>query len=215
MDYSLLLAVGRILRLYPEANLVDALSFGQIESKKWLIRELKNHTNNLGTVYLCCGWYAILAAMLYNEGFDILNVYSIDIDPECVPIAKTFNLDNKETFKTCVNDIYDMNYKSHVLLTQNKDDDGELTNVVIPARNADTVINTSCEHLTHIDRWYNRIPDGVTVVVQSNDYFENKQHTNCVDDLEEFKRQIPLSELYYAGEMEFDYYTRFMLIGKK
>ena len=48
----------------------------------------------------------------------------------------------------------------------------------------DLVINTSCEHLPDVRGWLDRLPAGMPVVLQSNDYFAEPEHTNCVASLE-------------------------------
>ena len=53
------------------------------------------------------------------------------------------------------------------------------------------------------------------MTVQSNNYFGEPDHLNCVSSLEEFKRQAPLSHVGYQGELELPNYTRFMLIGAR
>ena len=82
-------------------------------------------------------------------------------------------------------------------------------------RAADLVINTSCEHLADFGRWYERVPRGQRLVLQSNDYFACDQHVNCVPDLAAFRAQAPMREVLFAGERRMKRYVRFMLIGRK
>lgn len=79
--------------------------------------------------------------------------------------------------------------------------------------NFDMVINTSCEHMDN--SWFENLPDGTFVVLQTNDYFENEQHSNCCEDLEAAKSKYPMSSFYYEGELDTQLYNRFMLIGVK
>jgi hypothetical protein len=79
----------------------------------------------------------------------------------------------------------------------------------------DPIVNTSCEHLHEFDGWYDRIPAGQLLVMQSNDYFACGEHVNCVRDLAAFRSQAPMREQLFAGERKFRRYTRFMLIGRK
>ncbi len=80
---------------------------------------------------------------------------------------------------------------------------------------ADLLINTSCEHLAEFGRWYERVPAGQRLVLQSNDYFACDQHVNCVADLAAFRAQAPMQEVLFAGERRMRRYVRFMLIGRK
>ena len=42
----------------------------------------------------------------------------------------------------------------------------------------DTVINTSCEHIENFNEWYDKIPKGKIVILQTNNYFDF-EHVNC------------------------------------
>ena len=69
--------------------------------------------------------------------------------------------------------------------------------------------------LDRFTAWFAGLPDGMLVLLQSNDFSEIPEHVNCVDSLEAFRAQAPLSELLFAGQLELGKYTRFMLIGRK
>jgi len=77
----------------------------------------------------------------------------------------------------------------------------------------DMVVNTSCEHMN--DEWFENLPDGTFVVLQTNDYFENEQHSNCCKDMDVVKGKYPMSNIFYEGELDTHLYNRFMLIGIK
>ena len=47
----------------------------------------------------------------------------------------------------------------------------------------------------------------------TSEFFDDKIHINCVNNLGEFKQQAPLSNIIYEGELELEKYTRYMLIG--
>ena len=42
----------------------DCFARGQLQSKLWLVKELKKCNVDLGTVYLCAGWYATLGGTM-------------------------------------------------------------------------------------------------------------------------------------------------------
>ena len=73
----------------------DCLSRGQIKSKTWLVNELKKIDGminiNLGTIFLCGGWYGTLATLLFEGDFNIDKIRSFDMDESCWKIAETFN----------------------------------------------------------------------------------------------------------------------------
>ena len=63
--------------------------------------------------------------------------------------------------------------------------------------------------------WFDNLPEGTFVALQTNDYFENEQHSNCCKDLDDAKSKYPMQEYFYAGELNTGLYNRFMLIGFK
>jgi len=197
------------------AELSDALSWGQLKSKRWLVSELEKLNLDLGTIFLCAGWYATLAPMLFDSNCKIDKIRSFDIDESCVSIADTINSNKvKENwkFKSVTDDIFNINYSIHQWQTWSKANN-RMSYPITDTPN--TIINTSCEHIENFDVWYNKIPNGKIVVLQSNNYFEVEGHINCSNSLEEFVNQTPMSHVYYDGELFLDKYTRYMRIGIK
>jgi len=193
----------------------DCFSRGQIQSKLWLINELKKCKVDLGTVYLCAGWYATLATMLFESGMKVDKIRSFDIDPSCVDIAETFNkpwfVDNWR-FKAVTKDIMHITYDEHWWESWSNANNRMSKPILdIP----DTIINTSCEHIPNFAEWYAKIPDGKLVVLQSNNFYEVEEHVNCVKDIKEFGNMARMTGPLYAGELELPKYKRFMLIGYK
>lgn len=191
----------------------DCFSRGQLQSKLWLIQELKKCNVELGTVYLCAGWYATLATMLFESNIKLDKVRSFDIDPSCVDIAEVFNkpwVMKDWKFKSSIQDIYDINYNQHTYAV--KRSDGSQVNLT---DSPNTVINTSCEHIENFTEWYDKIPNGKLVVLQSNNYYEIEEHVNCVRSIEEFAVKAPMNNILYSGELDLPKYKRFMLIGFK
>lgn len=194
----------------------DCFSRGQLESKIWLIKELKNQKVELGTVFLCAGWYATLATMLFESGIKVDKIRSFDIDPACASIAETFNkrwLMDDWRFKASTVDIMDFKFtkKKGAFYYNTKSKD----KLIESHDNPNTIINTSCEHIPDFETWYDKIPDSKLVVLQSNNYYEIDEHVNCVSNVKEFKKMAPMSQLLYSGKLKLPKYTRFMLIGYK
>ena len=201
----------------------DCFSRGQLESKLWLVNELQKTKVDLGTVFLCAGWYATLSVMLFESSIKVDKIRSFDIDPKCAKIAEVFNkpwFEDNWRFKASNVDIMDFNW-SEVPAPS----DGTIGNFyymtdlnskqVQMRDNPDTIINTSCEHISNFTEWYNKIPNGKLVVLQSNNYFEVDEHVNCSVDLDDFSRQTLMSSTLYEGELQLEKYTRFMKIGYK
>lgn len=202
----------RTLTMFPESEtaMVDAFSLGQLESKLWLIENLPDE---LGTVFICAGWYGTLASFMFERARDKFDkIRSFDIDSSCASVADNMNrpwvMDGWQ-FKASTLDILDMEYPT--THTTYRADGSSLQLTEMP----DTIINTSCEHIKNFADWYAKIPSGKMVILQSNNYYEIKEHVNCVKDIYEFKDMAPMNELHYTGQKEMSKYTRFMLIGRK
>ena len=208
---------------YPDLKWRDVYSQGQLESKVWLIENLELLKLNLGTVFLCGGWYASLANIMFMSQLKFDKIRSFDIDPSCADIADTLNRDyvsDDWKFKASTVDIQNFEF------TTGTASDGTtgnfyyntITSVGTTSQlkdSPDTFINTSCEHIENFNKWYNSIPSGKLVVLQSNDYFELEEHINCVKDIKEFKEQCPMQVIIYSGAIKLQKYNRFMLIGIK
>ena len=69
---------GQVLKKYPDIDIKDLFSKGQMESKRWLVNELEKINEPLGTVFLCAGWYGSLAAFLFESNLDIEKIRSFD-----------------------------------------------------------------------------------------------------------------------------------------
>jgi hypothetical protein len=191
----------------------DCISRGQIKSKQWLVAELKNLNLDLGVVFLCAGWYATLATMMFENNLKIEKFRSFDIDDTCREVAEAFNKDwvlDGWKFKSCTKDIKEINYENAVYTVLRANgttvDLGDIPN---------TIINTSCEHIKNFSEWYDLIPAGKLVILQSNDFYEVEEHVNCTTSMHDFAGMAPMTTLLYEGELNLDKYTRYMRIGYK
>ena len=185
-----------------EPALAEALNKNQIASKTWLADALFDAVGaDLGSVLVLGGWFGVLPAILLHDArFTISNVTSLDVDPRCAGVALALNDSHVRAgkFAAVTADMLDYDYAGR-------------ENAEAPK----LVVNTSCEHLEAFDRWYERIPDGQLLALQSNDYFSCSEHVNCVPDLAAFQRQAPMRDVLFAGEHKLRRYVRFMLIGRK
>ena len=184
---------------YRGPYIANSLNKNQMASKKWLIDELYRATGGtLGTGYVLGGWNGVLGAMLLQDPLlEIERLLSIDLDPACQAVAETMNAHHVKSgrFTAVTADMYEMDYGLEP--------------------KADILFNTSCEHLERFSEWYEKTPEGALMVLQSNDMFDEESHVNCVTDLEDFKRQAPMTDLLFAGALTLKRYTRFMLIGRR
>ena len=193
----------------------DCFSQGQIKSKMWLLEELKKLKLDLGTVFLCAGWYGTLATMLFESKIKVDKIRSFDIDESCVEVAEIFNKPwfvDEWKFKSITDDIMNIDYDKHVWqFWSNKNNRMSRPITDVP----DTIINTSCEHIHDFESWYDKIPNGKLIILQGNDYFELNEHVNCSADQDSFSEKAPMTDVLYLGTIDCDKYKRFMKIGLK
>lgn len=191
----------------------DCFSRGQLQSKIWLIKELEKLGLDLGTVYLCAGWYATLAVMLFESNIKIEKVRSFDIDADVSKIAEIFNkpwVADDWRFKALTKNIMDIDYDQYSWQAWSNINN-RMSRIITDSPK--TIINTSCEHIENFTDWYNKIPNGKLLVLQTNNFFEVEEHVNCSVDLEEFSSKAPMTTVLYEGELELLKYKRFMKIG--
>ena len=183
----------------------DAFSSGQIGSKIWLCEKLEQIFGQSNeTIWVLGGWYGVTSLLLLSRGvINVSSIRSFDVDPVCEKIADTL-LNNwvwqHWTFKAFTNDCNKLDFKS--------DQYGPHPTLII---------NTSCEHFDSMD-WFNNIPTGTKVAVQTND-MPHDDHVTNVSSMDDVKLQYPLSKIKYEGIKTFKYpdwsFNRFMLIGYK
>ena len=192
----------------------DCFARGQLESKLWLVRELQQCDIPLGTVFICAGWYATIATMLFESDIEVDKIRSFDMDTTCASIAEVFNkpwVVDAWKFKASYKDIHDIDFTGKTPYSVYKSNGEEQLLLDSP----DTVVNTSCEHIENFEEWYAKIPDGKLVILQSNNFYDVEEHVNCVADVGEFINTAPMSTVLYSGELALPKYNRFMIIGYK
>ena len=174
---------------YSTVNWKDGLSRFQIQSKVWAAAQLKEY--NIGELYLCGGWIGTIGRIIFDHNSSTSNITSFDIDDTANKAGEILNRDIKYT---AINkDIYDIDYS-----------------------NADTIINTICEHIPNIYRWLDMIPTGKRLVLQNNNMFEMTDHINCVSDLKQFEEMVESRvDIKYSGCISFNKWSRYMIIGEK
>lgn len=195
-------------------DIIDAFSRGQLDSKNWLVSVVSQMNLNLGTTWILCGWVGTLAHLMSNGTAKVnyRHIRSFDIDARCTPLAEVLNktevMENWR-FKASTLDVNTINYVNYKFPTVKSNGD-----IQYIQESADTVINTSCDHMDS-DVWWDRIPAGTLVILQNNNFLEKEEHVNNVASLQEFKQRYPMKELLYCGELDCTLYTRYMLVGRK
>lgn len=188
---ALVAGIARVIARHPEAQIATAFNHKQVACKMWARDRL---FDTLGgryqRIWIVGGWYGVLAAMLLEDPrFDIGEVASIDVDPAVAEVARTLIRDPR--FSALTADMYALDF----------------------AGAPDLVINTSCEHIAGLRQWLGLLQPATPVLLQSNDYFSEPTHINCMESLARFIADAGLAQVLYAGELPHKNYTRFMLIG--
>lgn len=193
--------LARLVGKGPPDDLSIAFNHKQIASKRWLVDSLAEVMPRPdGPVWVLGAWHGVLGAMLLgDERLSIPRVVSLDLDPRCAEVAGILNHRHVASgrFRAVTADMMALDFTAP------------------PGGRPGLVVNTSCEHLEDVPGWLATLPDGLPLVLQSNDYFREPDHRSCVSSLEAFKAQAGLSELLFAGALPTKNYTRFMLIGRK
>jgi hypothetical protein len=189
---------------HPNANWGDAMSRGQIKSKQWLIHELvvAGHTQ-LGKVMVCCGWLGILSRLIFdNEHLVVRSLISIDLDLVAVGAAFNVNIDH-DTRDHDTSDEHPRFFSYHA------------DAYMVSYNGFDTIINTSCEHFADFGLWWDKIPSGTRVILQSNNFVGPEEHVNTVNSVDELIAQAPMTSIIYQGTLPTHKYDRYMVIGVK
>ena len=191
----LVAGLAKVISRHPEAVIGNAFNRKQVACKLWARDRLLECTGGkLSTIWIVGGWYGIFAAMLLeDERFDIGLIDSSDIDPAAAAVARTLLGGMAEKFTASTLDMYRLDYSGG---------------------RPGLVVNTSCEHIPDLRRWLDLLPPGTRVLLQSNDYFAEPTHINCMPSLAAFAKAAGLADVGFSGELPMKNYTRFMLIGR-
>lgn len=201
---------------FPNAQWKTALSYGQLQSKEWLITEANRvySDRKFTTAFVIGGWYGLLPALWKQSDFcPVKNFRSIDRDETCAAISESINkkwVIADWQFKATTADAFALDYQK-TPMTVFKQNGEKVTLIETP----DLIINTSCEHFPDISLWLERIPAGTDLILQSNNFSHDPQHVNCAKSLKDFLSQVSLNTVHSASELPLANYTRYMVIGKK
>lgn len=176
-----------------QSRVLEAFWGGQLNSKEWLIDNLKHWIHEPADIVIYGGWVGVLASMIFQSDIPVNKIESVDLDISCLDTAITMNK------------IEEMQ--------------GRFRSVCRPMEtypnfgNNPVAINTSAEHISQdqYEQWLNLLIPNTLIVVQSNNY-EIDEHVRIAKSLDEFRDQCHLKELW-SGELSLPLYTRYMIIG--
>ena len=179
----------RAIKKYPHRAVDIAQSYNekQVKCKDWLCDHLyfDMRTQKFDRIYVAGGWYGqLLIPKLIHLYPEASRIKLHDIDEETVSICRNIFFKDSDVVRADVQDCTAFEYDSFL-------------------------INTSCEHMPPL-----KVRPGSYVALQSNNYREIEDHTNCVDSALELADQYGVKDIIFEGDLEFEKYTRFMVIGR-
>ena len=178
-------------------DLLDSFSPNQFKSKENLINHIKklNILNSESEIVIFGCWYgSILIPAFYNE---VKRITAIDIDDNVIGIAKNRIFKNYDKIDFIVNDAFVWANKSSRIKSTN------------------LIINTSCEHMQPMKNLQILNNINSYFAFQSNNMFDIETHINCVNNIEEFKKQLPhKAKILIEDQIEEDRGIRYTLIGQ-
>jgi len=167
------------------ATLRGSCSDDLLISKLHLARALKNlgHDNH-DRIYNLGSWYGNMAPILSRQGIKFNRLLNVDRNPDVVANASKVadHFDIGHLIKHLTGDVNKLRYK-----------------------NPSMIINTSCNDIEG-SGWFNRIPNGTLVALQTR-------------DMPNFKTLFPLKETLHFSKLRLqdpeEKYTRLTWIGIK
>lgn len=187
MKFQIDNVTAKVIKKYPHRalDIVQSLSEKQITCKQWLYDTLINiPIDDPKKIFIAGSWYGNILVPLIQDIYPNIPIKLHDIDQEVIDIARKIYFINDDQVKCETIDSSEYEYHSFM-------------------------VNTSCEHMLPL-----KVKKKTYVVLQSNNYRGIEGHVNCVDSTQELAQQYNVSEIYYSGELEFENYTRYMVIGK-
>mgnify|MGYP001161219914 FL=1 len=177
----------------------DSVSQGQFESKIWLMKELSKISMKEFEplkIDIIGSWFAFPLIEMLSKLYKIDQIDLYDIDENCHKVVAQY-LNHFD---------YDFKVVQFGDYFERKD-----------LRRRHIVINTSSEHMPNVvecQRYYKNYPENPLLVLQSNNYFQLDEHTNCVNDENELIKNNSIERVYYKGKNPLPLYDRFMVIGR-
>lgn len=167
-----------------------------VDSKRWLCDKLKKGLGDkcARTIYILGSWYGNLALFIDKAGITYDHIVLNDIDDKVLASSETMLRPLLKHGKLIFihGDAKDLIYDKPGI-----------------------VINTSINDMD-VD-WYDRVPDGMRVVIQGRDSVSGSK--TKIADLKQFDDMFPMSKVNYLGRKELTdpqtEYTRYMKIGRK
>jgi len=195
MDVDLKLFKNIMAEARHNSDLLDSYSPNQFKSKEVLI----NHVNSLNIldekseITILGSWYGSILIPAFKQ---VKRITAIDLNKDIISVAKNRIFSHYKNIDFITSDVFDKNRYGRI-------------------QNANLIINTSCEHMKSMKELKALENSKSYFAFQSNNMYNIPTHNNCVDNIEEFKEQMPNNaKIMIEDHIKDDRGTRFLLIGK-
>jgi hypothetical protein len=169
-------------------TLQGSFESGLILNKLWLLHELQKIQDQFSTIYILGSWYGNMSLLLAKSQIQYDHIVNVDSDPRVVRgsqrIARAMGLDDR--IEPMIRDANELDYRQ-------LDQDG-------------LVINTSCHDMDNLG-WFDHIPNGVLVALQSRDDVDH--------DLDQYDLRRTLYQGTRSAQDPETRYTSVLRIGVK
>jgi len=201
-------------------ELLDSYSPNQFRTKERLINHIKklNIVDKNSRIVIMGGWFGSILIPAFKECKEII---LIDEDNEVISVGKNRLFPHYKNVKFISGDVFS-DFRDFFV-------------------DCDLFINTSCEHMrpmrdwgpigpksrydlnyhkkfgvpqTYKEPWWDRVSP-THFAFTSNNMYDIKGHINCVNNMEQFKKQLPdKAKVLVEDEVTDERGTRFLLVGK-
>ena len=199
MDVDLQLFKNIMAEARNNSDLLDSFSPNQFISKEKLVNSVNdlNILNADSEIVIFGGWYGSILIPAFKH---VKKITLIDMDEKVINIAKNRLFNHYTNVDFRIQDVFELNKLNQY-------------------RSAKLFINTSCEHMAPMKEWplweWVLRKNNPYFAFTSNNMFDIEGHTNCVNNIEEFKKQLPLNaKILYQDEIEDSRGKRYLLTGK-
>jgi len=195
MEIDLQLFKNIIAEARHNSDLLDSYSPNQFLSKEKIISHIRdlNIVNSDSEITILGSWYGSIFIPSFKEA---KRISLIDLDKNVISIAKQRLFKHYKNLDFITSDVFDENRYGRI-------------------RYANLIINTSCEHMKPMKDLKALDKSKAYFAFTSNNMFNIEGHINCVNNIEEFKNQLPKNaKVLIEDNIKDDRGTRFILVGK-
>lgn len=168
-------------------SFIESFRPKQVQCKWWLTREISYTKAHFNKVLVLGSWNGCLLYEYLTSQCDVKHFDFVDVNKNVHKDRDYYFSTNKmkKNYTSIVEDATSISHEGY-----------------------DLVINTSCEHMPDIQSIY-----GPLYALQSNNYVDIPEHSNCVKSAKELAGKWDINETAHKDKLNMGSYTRFLVIG--